>query len=205
VGLALADSATETARAIGAANTVVVDRDGAICADNTDAPGLLAALPFPVTGLSALVLGAGGSARAVVWALINDGADQVHVWNRTSERARRLTEELGGSAVVNAKPADLLINCTTAGLDDAHSTFKQLPLTADDLPGYRCVVDLVYRDTETLLVRAARTRSVEVVDGLEVLLGQGALSFERFTARPAPVDVMRAALRRSGAAAGLHE
>jgi shikimate dehydrogenase len=203
--LALADSATETARAIGAANTLVLEPDGAIRAENTDAPGLLAALPFAPTGLSVLVLGAGGSARAAVWALLNGGAGRVQVWNRTPERARRLAEELGGSAVLSAEPADLLVNCTSTGLDDANSTFKQLPLTADDLRGYRCVVDLVYRDTETLLIQAARTQSLEVVDGLEVLLEQGALSFERFTGRPAPVDVMRAALRRPGAAAGPHE
>ena len=73
--------------------------------------------------------------------------------------------------------------------------FKPLPVDADDLGRYECVVDLVYTDSETPLVQAARERRVPVVDGLALLLGQGALSFELFTGRAAPVDVMRAALR----------
>jgi shikimate dehydrogenase len=73
--------------------------------------------------------------------------------------------------------------------------FKSLPLGADDLLGYSCVVDLVYSRTETPLVEAALARSIPVLDGLEILVGQGALSFERFTGRPAPVEVMRAAAR----------
>jgi shikimate dehydrogenase len=193
--LELADEATARARAIGAANTLVFDDRGAIRADNTDAPGLIDALPCTPEGTTALVLGAGGSARAAVWALVDAGAREVRVWNRTAERARRLCRELGCSAVDTAQPADLLVHCTPAGLDGRGSVFKELPLAADEVSRYRCVVDLVYTETETPLVRSARARSIPVVDGLELLVRQGALSFEQFTGIPAPRSVMRAAVR----------
>ena len=93
--LALADEATERASAIGAANTLTFE-SGTVIADNTDAPALIAGLPFPAQGRTALVLGAGGSARAAVWALRDAGAAEVRVWNRTPERAERLCAELGG-------------------------------------------------------------------------------------------------------------
>jgi len=191
--LALATQATARARAIGAANTLIFDDGGWIRADNTDAPGLIAALPFPATGRTALVLGAGGSARAAVWALLDAGAREVRVWNRTAARARDLCAEVGGTPVPSAEPADLLVNCTAVGLDPSHETFKPLPVDADDVTSYECVVDLVYSDTETPLVQAARARRVRVVGGRELLVRQGALSFEMFTGRAAPIDVMRRA------------
>ena len=193
--LGAADTASPRSRAIGAANTLIFTDEGTITADNTDAPALIAALPVEVAGRSALVLGAGGSARAAVWALLDAGAAEVRVWNRTPERATQLTEELGGTPVSSAEPADFLINCTSSGLDSSDWTFKQLPLRADELDRYKCVVDFVYRDSGTGLMNAARSKSVTVVDGFELLVGQGALSFELFTGRPAPVDVMRAAAR----------
>jgi shikimate dehydrogenase len=193
--LELADSATARARAIGAANTLVFEHEGGIEADNTDAPALIAALPFSVDGKTALVLGAGGSARAAVWALLDAGAAEVKVWNRTPERARRLCIEIGGTPVHDADPADLLVHCTSSGLDAAEDSFKQLPLSADGLTRYKCVVDFVYTDAGTPLVQAARARSIPVVDGIELLVGQGALSFERFTGHTAPVDAMRSAGR----------
>jgi shikimate dehydrogenase len=199
--LRLADAPTERAAAIGAANTLVFEESGEIRADNTDAPGLIAALPFAPRGRTALVLGAGGSARAAVWALLDAGAAEVRVWNRTHERAVALCEELipagRGRAVARAEPADLLVNCTSIGLDDPEATFKHLPLSADGLTSYDCVVDLVYRATQTRLVQAARKRLVPVVEGIEILVGQGALSFAQFTGRQAPLDVMRAAVRAS--------
>jgi shikimate dehydrogenase len=192
--LELADAVSKRARAIGAANTIVFE-DGRTIVDNTDAPGLIAALPREVPGIAALVLGAGGSARAAVWALGEAGASEVMVWNRDSERARLLCEELGATPVRGAQPADLLVNCTPVGLNTNDAPFKQLPLTADDLTRYQCVVDLVYTDKETALVHAARKRSIQAVDGLEVLIAQGALSFQQFTGVAAPVEVMRAAAR----------
>jgi len=193
--LALAAEATSSARAIGAANTLLFRAPGQIIAENTDAPALIATLPVSVAGKAALVLGAGGAARAAVWALLDAGAGEVRVWNRTSTRARRLCDELGGRPVTDAEPADLLVNCTSVGLHPEDQAFKQLPLGADEVSGYECVVDLVYADADTSLVLAARAHSIPVVDGLELLVGQAALSFERFTGQPAPVEVMRAAAR----------
>jgi shikimate dehydrogenase len=192
--LALATDPTERARAIGAANTLVFEPDGRIAADNTDAPGLIAALPFSAAGRSALVLGAGGSARAVAWALLQARAREVRIWNRSPERAQLLASELGAIAVTRADPADLLIHCTASGLDPRENAFKPLPIDADDLVRYECVVDLVYTETETSLVQAARARGVRAVDGRELLVRQGALSFELFTGRAAPIDLMSRAV-----------
>jgi shikimate dehydrogenase len=174
--LALADSATPLARTIGAANTLTFTADG-IEADNTDAPGLLAAIGDPPA--SALVLGAGGSARAAVHALARTGC-AVSVLARTPSRA----EGLPATIVDRPVEADALINCTPVGLDDPNG----LPL---DPAGYELVVDLVYREGGSALTRAAQGR---VVDGLEILVRQGALSFTRWTGRQAPLDVMRAAV-----------
>jgi len=196
--LALATAPTDRARAIGAANTLTFEPGGAIVADNTDAPALVAALPFTIPGRSALVLGAGGSARAAVWALRNAGAREVQVWNRSPDRARELCAELGGTPA--GTPAgrlpgvDLLVNCTSVGLDGS-DPFDRLPVSADDLTRYGCVVDLVYAPGATRLIAAARERGVATVDGLELLVGQGALSFERFTGRAPPVETMRSAVR----------
>lgn len=195
--LAIATSASVRALAIGAANTLTFGESGAIHADNTDAPGFIAALPRPpAQGSTALVLGAGGSARAVVHALVEHGAE-VRVWNRTPERAAMLVAEIGGRTVVRARPADLLVNCTAVGLGQASTGFEDLPLTADDLPTYATVVDLVYRPGGTALLDAALSRGCDVVDGLELLVHQGALSLEAWTGLPAPVDAMRVAARRS--------
>jgi shikimate dehydrogenase len=193
--LALADDATPRARAIGAANTLTFGPDGRIEAENTDAPGLIDALPRDPAGARALVLGAGGSARAVVWALLDAGAAEVMVWNRTRSRAEALCGELGGRVVDAAEPADLLVNTTSVGLQSGQDPFKELPLDADAVHGYPCLVDLVYGAGPTALAGAARAAGVEVVDGLEVLVRQGARSFERWTGRAAPLDVLRAAAR----------
>jgi shikimate dehydrogenase len=222
--LALADRASERAREIGAANTLTFSADGSIDADNTDAPGLLAALPVSARGLRAQVLGAGGSARAAVWALGHDGASEVLVWNRTPGRARALAREIGGRAVATPQPADLLINCTSVGLstgDRQHDgaetpplhpervessatdagALNQLGLTFDQVGEYRYVVDLPYRDGPTALVRAARAQRVHAVDGLDVLVAQGALSLQLWTGLEAPLDVMRRAAHERPAGA----
>lgn len=192
--LAVADTATATARAIGAANTLTFADGGGIEADNTDAGGLLDAIDRDLTGVRALVLGAGGSARAAVHALIGAGAGDVQVWNRTPERAERLAGELGGRAVSVPEPADVVVQCTSVGLTDDSDPFKRLPLHADTFRVGTCIVDLVYRDGGTAFLAAARSRGADVVDGLDVLVGQGARSLERWTGRPAPRAVMRRAL-----------
>jgi len=192
--LALADHATTAAQEIGAANTLTFGSAGTIGADNTDAPGLLAALPLHPRRRTALVLGAGGSGRAAAWALKGAGAD-VAIWNRTPGRAEVLAQALAVRAVVTAEPADLLVNCTSVGLADPSGTFKELPVRADGLCEYECVVDLVYRDGGTALLQAARRMGCATVDGLEVLVHQGALSLESWTGREAPIEAMRRAAR----------
>jgi shikimate dehydrogenase len=194
--LELADEATASARAIGAANTLTFAADGGIAADNTDASALLGALPFSPAGARALVLGAGGSARAAVWALRQAGAARVSVWNRAAARARELCAELGAIPVDRAEPADVLVNCTSVGLDGS-DPFDRLPVTAERLDDYGCVVDLVYTASGTVLVARARDLGVPTVDGLQLLIGQGALSFRRFTGVDPSLDAMRAAVRGS--------
>jgi shikimate dehydrogenase len=191
--LAVADHASETARAIGAANTLTFEA-GAIHADNTDASGLLAALGEDPAGRSALVLGAGGAGRAAAWALRTAGAD-VSVWNRTPERAQALADDLGVRATRAPEAADIVVNCTSVGLRDPEATFKALPLDADDLGAGSLIVDMVYRDGDTRLLEAARTRGARVIDGLEVLVAQGAASLERWTGMEAPREAMREAAK----------
>jgi shikimate dehydrogenase len=198
--LALADRASETARAIGAANTLTFAEDGTIAASNTDAPGLIAALPCDPSGLSAMVLGAGGSARAAVWALQTAGASEVWVSNRTPERAEVLASELGASARRSPQSADLLINCTSVGLQRSATeadTLNLLGLTLDVVGKYSYVIDLVYSaQAGTPLIQIARRLGAETVDGIDVLVAQGALSFESWTGKQAPLAVMRAAARQ---------
>ena len=182
----LADELSDGARAIGAVNTLILGEDGRVAGDNTDAGGLLDALgePPPET---ALVLGAGGAARAAAWALHNAGA-RVTIWNRTPGRAAALAKELGVDAADRPGPAELLVNATSVGLNPEDS-LEGLPLVEA-----RVVVELVYGQTPTPLARWAEERGVRLVDGLEVLIHQGARSFALWTGREAPVEVMRRAL-----------
>lgn len=193
--LMLADEQSEAARAIGAANTLLFEPCGRVVAENTDAPALIAALPFAPRGRTALVLGAGGTAQAAVWALRDAGAAEVRIWNRRSERAWEVAARFGATVAERAGPADFLIHCTPVGMGDDAGLFKTLPLSADELAVFECVVDFVYGKNETSLVRSARSLGLPVVDGLDLLVGQGALSFERFTGMPAPLKEMRAAAR----------
>jgi shikimate dehydrogenase len=194
--LALADSASAAAEAIGAANTLMLAADGTIAAENTDAPGLIEAVGEPLAGRTALVLGAGGSARAAVWALLQAGAGEVSIHNRTPERAEQLARELGARAVASPQAADLLVNCTSVGLAPAGDELAQLELTRSAVGEYRLVVDLVYRSGRpTELVSAAREHGARTLDGLDVLVAQGALSFALWTGCPAPLDVMSRAAR----------
>jgi shikimate dehydrogenase len=194
--LAISDGASETARAIGAANTLTFLPDGAIAAENTDGPGLLGLLGDSARGARALVLGAGGSARAALWALCEAGAREILVWNRTHDRARSLARERGARAVPKPESADILINCTSVGLELQRSAtdaeaLNQLGLTFDQVGEYSNVIDFVYRSGSTPLLAAARAQGARTVDGLEVLVAQGALSIELWTGRRAPVEVMR--------------
>jgi len=198
--LALATDASPRAAAIGAANTLLFQGDGRVLADNTDAPALIDALAprIDVAGCSVLVLGAGGAARAAVWALLDAGAREVYIWNRTPGRAAELATAFGehASAVANSgtvADADVLINCTSVGLDDGDRP-EAFSLSAEQLRHHRVVVDFVYRNGGTPLTAAAEAAHVPTIDGLELLVGQGAVAFELFTGVPAPVEAMRLAV-----------
>lgn len=194
--LGLLDEIDPVAAAIGAANTIV-NREGRLFGYNTDAEGFYWALEQQ--GLlpgEALVLGAGGAARAVVYALVQRGW-LVGVYNRSLERAQHLVEDLGGWLVLPQKLeravrlTPLLVNATSVGLDDPDAS----PLPPGVLPERGAVVDLVYRPLKTRLLREARAAGLATQDGLGMLLGQGVRSFELWTSQPAPVAVMRRALR----------
>ena len=182
----VADELSPAADAIGAVNTLTFEADGQILGDNTDATGFIDALGTDPRGRRVLVLGAGGAARAVVWALREAGAE-VAVWNRTARRATELARELGVRAVERGEPADILVNATSVGLHGEDAT-KELALGPAEL-----VVDLVYGAEPTALCRWAEARGARVVDGLEMLVRQGARSLHLWTSRPAPLDVMRKA------------
>jgi shikimate dehydrogenase len=188
----LVDELTPAAAAIGAVNTLTYG-EGSIAGDNTDAGGFLDALAEDPRGTRALVLGAGGSARAVVWALREAGA-QVEVWNRTSERARGLAEELEVTAVAHPGTCELLVNCTAVGLAGEEDSDDALGLAGIEPPA--TVVDLVYGEGRTPVQAWAESAGSRFVGGLEVLVRQGARSLEGWTGRSAPVDVMRAAAVR---------
>ena len=192
--LAVADELSETAREIGAANTLVF-AGGDLRAENTDAGGLLNALPVSPGGRRALVLGAGGAGRAVVWALVREGAE-VEVWNRTELRSQNLCEELGGEVVGAPDQAayELIVNTTAVGLG-GEDPFAELPLSASAFAPGQTVVDMVYGSGPTDLLRAADAAGATTVDGIEILVQQGALSLETWTGRPAPLETMRAAAR----------
>lgn len=190
--LEVADSASAAAAEIGAANTLSFE-DGAIAADNTDAQGLLDALGEPLAGRTVLVLGAGGAARAAVWAARHAGASEVLVWNRTAERARLLAADFGVEAVERPRRVDAVVNTTSVGLGGSDG---DLPLDAAGEP--EVVADLVYGVADPPVTAWARAQGARVTDGQEVLVRQGALSFVRWTGQDPPLDLMREAVRRPG-------
>lgn len=203
--LELADQASEAATEIGAANTLSFV-EGLIHAENTDAIGLLSALPEAPAGRTALVLGAGGGARAAVWALAGQAAS-VLVWNRTPERADELVRDLAGPATlaegrlspISAEQArtgdfDLIVNATAVGMAD-EDPFEHLPLDPERFDARLTLVDLVYAGSDSRLVQEARERQATTVDGLEVLVWQGGESLRLWTGLDPPIEVMREAAR----------
>lgn len=181
------DHVDATARAIGAVNTVVVE-DGALVGYNSDAPGFaepLAGLALP--GKRALVVGAGGAARAVLAALKGCGIAEVILMNRTPSKAASLLAEMdvAGEAVgLDAAVPDvaLVVNASTLGMRG------QPPLVLDlsGLDDRAAIYDAVYVPLETSLLAAARTRGLRTIDGLSMLIGQAAVAFEKFYGAPAP-------------------
>ncbi|HEY6634444.1 MAG TPA: shikimate dehydrogenase [Acidimicrobiia bacterium] len=204
VAMEQVDEVEPGARAIGAINNGVRRDEGSLVGFNTDAPGFMAAvdgLGVSVANRSAVVFGAGGAARAVVWALLDAGAGPVHVANRSLDRATRLAADLApdgsvvpmstGSPVLNEAMSSvaLAVNATTVGMTSDDIAFDVAPLPEDAL-----VFDLVYVPPETPLVRAARARGLRVSNGLEMLVRQGEIAFERWTGIASTADTMRDAL-----------
>ena len=209
------DEVDDWATAAGAVNTVV-NRDGRLSGHNTDGSGFLRALKvgagFYPQGSCVLVLGAGGAARGVVLALVRDGVASLTVANRTLERAERLTElaqaarvqceaiPLSGHELSDAAAAaDLIVNCTTIGMSHGPDETGS-PLSAGQIPSTALVNDLVYNPLETPLLREAQSAGARVLGGIHMLVYQGAASFEMWTGRDAPVDVMLEAATKAMAA-----
>jgi shikimate dehydrogenase len=192
--LRLADVAGTAAAAIGAANTLVFE-GSSIRAENTDAPGLLDAVGEVEPGSPALVLGAGGAARAALWALLGAGAE-VSVWNRTAGRGEALVAEIGGAfdASPGAAGFDLIVNASAAGLGGGDG-LAELPLEPAGFRPGQTVVDMVYGDAPSSVLAAASEAGATTVDGIEVLVRQGALALEIWTGRRPSLEVMRAAAR----------
>lgn len=197
------------ARRAGAVNTIS-NLNGRLFGDNTDVYGLARSLRLHsdrLEGCKSVVLGAGGAARAVVLALEEVGAARIAVVNRSFDRAAQLRDDLapapvvavpsgGPAALAEIGAADVVVNATALGWKDG-----EMPLTMDEMdafPGGALVVDLNYRDTD--LLDAARARGLAAVDGLEMLVFQGARSLEIWSGRTPPVEIMMQAARTARAA-----
>jgi 3-dehydroquinate dehydratase/shikimate dehydrogenase len=199
-----------SAHAVGAVNTVIFDGLQAI-GYNTDYNAAIESLesamdglgktPSPVAGKAALVLGAGGAAKAIAHALHDRGAEVV-ICNRTVERAQKLAEEINCGAVdwaerYGADP-DILVNCTPVGM---HPKVDETPYEKHSLKPSLVVFDTVYNPENTLLIKEARDQSCTTVTGAEMFLRQAAMQFKLFTKREAPMASMREALKRATSAA----
>ncbi|MBM4444170.1 MAG: shikimate dehydrogenase [Chloroflexi bacterium] len=205
--VAFLDELDGPAAGIGAVNSIV-NRGGRLVGFNTDAGGFLRALReagFDCRGASAVLLGAGGAARAVGFALVREGAGRLIVANRTPRRAEDLAAWLRGQSGHRAevvggdweglrsgealRDCHLLVNCTSLGMKHG-ATEGEGALDAHAIPGGVLVCDLVYNPEETPLLRQARKAGAAVLGGLPMLVYQGAASFELWTGREAPVDIM---------------
>src|SRR6056297_3298045 len=188
----------DLATRIGAVNTV--DLSGEPTGHNTDAEGVRRSFEHHDVALAdrdAVVVGAGGAARAAAFALADADAT-VHVANRTVERAESLAADVPGATAGSldhvpdhVADADVLVNATSVGMEEDRS-----PVPAGALHGDLAVLDAVYRPVETRLLRDAAERGATTIDGAWMLLYQGVAAFELWTGRSAPVERMDAALRR---------
>jgi shikimate dehydrogenase len=204
VAMSHLDEVEPGALAIGAVNNGVRTDDGSLVGFNTDASGFMAAVTsmgVQVNGGRAVVIGAGGAARAVVWALLDAGAGSVFVANRTPERAVELARSLGVFGQVVPGPLDdsgvatalesaaIAVNATTMGMTTDTPAFD-----VGALPENALVFDLVYVPPDTPLVRAAKKRGLAVCNGMEMLIRQGEVAFERWTGIGSTAHIMRDAL-----------
>jgi shikimate dehydrogenase len=190
--LTMVDEVTKVAKRIGAVNTLIVRDDGTILGDNSDGYGFLAHLVSTRPSWSgangpAVVLGAGGAARAVVVALLETGVPEVRLINRTTRRAEELADEIGGPIIVKAweerdaalKEAGILVNSTNLG--QAGQTRLDISLT--HLPTSALVYDIVYTPLMTDLLLAADARGNPIVDGIGMLLHQATPGFAAWFGR----------------------
>lgn len=203
------DRLTPAAQAIGAVNTIRVEVDGTLLGDNTDAPGFVADLRdhgVDPAGQRVLVLGAGGSARAVVYGLAAAGSRAITICNRTLDKANSLAAEMqalfpacpilaadfpGPLAALSAT-ADLVVNSTSLGMTPH---VDGLPWATDvAFRSSQTVYDLIYNPPQTRLLQKASTDGAQAIGGLGMLIWQGAIAFEIWTGSAAPVDVMRRAV-----------
>lgn len=203
--LAAADRASPAATRAGAANLLVFAPDGAIEADNTDGAGLTAALSaagFDPSAGRCVVLGAGGAARGAVIALLDAGVPQIAVLNRTAARAKALAEldaritahDWTDRAVLEGAAA--VINATSLGMTGQ----PPLELSLEPVPQAAVVMDMVYKPLRTQLLQAAERRGHPTADGLAMLIGQAAPSFQAIFGQPPPshVDVRALCLAALG-------
>lgn len=218
--LHLVDELSDAARLCGAVNTII-HRHGKLYGDNTDGRGFLRAVAeagFEPRGKTVVIIGAGGAARAVGTALTRAGAGRVALFNRTPERAQALgdlLESLGArvyicpwqelaspsvEVVALFQEAALVVQTTSLGMHPATDT--SVPLAPALLHEGQLVCDLVYNPPLTRFLAQARAAGARILNGLGMLLHQGALALEAWTGRPAPVEVMRAALARQVAGGG---
>lgn len=193
----LLDEIDNVAARIGAVNTVV-NRTGRLLGANTDWLGAVKALEEKTVleGKRVIVLGAGGSARAVCAGLAERGVS-VHVANRTEKKARDLAETLGctwsGLGGVDRLEADILVNTTSVGMAPL---VDRIPVPADILGHFRLVMDIIYAPVETKLLKQAAIKGCETINGIRMLLLQAVAQFEMWTGKVAPVNVMEEVLYR---------
>lgn len=192
----------DAAKTMGAANTLWIDENGKLCGANTDGLGFLGNLDQRAPGWdsasgSAVVLGAGGAARAIVWALLSRKYTAVHIANRTREKAQKIVDEFGPRTIAHGwdnlgtllEDADLVVNTTSLGMIG----YPPLVIDLRPLPKSALVTDIVYAPLETDLLKQAAARGNRTVDGLGMLLHQAVPGFERwFGVRPEVDDDLRA-------------
>lgn len=189
--IALLDEIDSQAARMGAVNTVV-NRDGRLVGYNTDWQGALQALEekTEIAGKRCLILGAGGASRAIAFGIQEQGG-KVAVTDLDMAKALALSRKLWVEVVapdyLEEYLAQVLINATPVGMEPQQDG---IPIDPDLLSRYEVVMDIVYRPLETRLLREARSRGCRVIDGLRMLIHQGAAQFELWTSRPAPVAVM---------------
>ena len=203
----LLNGLSSEAKTIGAVNTIVVERDGRLIGHNTDSSGFITALRdsgFDPHARTAIVVGAGGGARAVVHALLAAGIHKISVLSRTIERAKELIHSFGddrlhgkllteGTLREGTREADLLVNATSLGMWPYVDGSIWPHGTA--LPAHLHVFDLVYNPIETHLLKQARSSGARAISGIEMLIQQGAAAFALWTGKRAPLAVVRRALK----------